>query len=240
MGFKSLFINSDESEVSKPKLTDVKHETTKFPVMESQVDDIFNTKSTSIAFPPTTQGAAPVVVLSNQASSEHINQFVEMYSKGFDGLNQPSYDFYEFYKAIVDSGGIDNPQMYVMAMTMGTSMDKGNTKARLLSQADFYINEINKVYNQYVATGNNKRQDLITQKASEAQSLESELTNLRGQFEAIANQIKSKEGNLSTIDGKYTPLIGELDSKLKANDFAKETIVLSIQKVKSGITNNLK
>jgi hypothetical protein len=238
MGFKSLFINSDEPEVSKPKITEVKHEINKFPVMDSQINDIFS-NGTSTGFPSATQTAAPVV-LNNQASSEHINQFVEMYHRGFDGLNQPSYDFYEFYKAIVDSGGIDNPQMYVMAMTMGTSMDKSNTKARLLSQADFYVNEINKVYNQYVSTGNSKRQDLITQKASEAQSLESELTNLRGQLEAIANQIKSKEGNLSTIDGKYTPLIGELDSKLRANDFAKETIVASIQKVKSGITNNLK
>lgn len=239
MGFKSLFINSDESEVSKPKITEVKHEINKFPVMDSQINDIFS-NNTNTGFPSATQAAAPVVALNNQASSEHINQFVEMYTRGFDGLNQPSYDFYEFYKAIVDSGGIDNPQMYVMAMAMGTSMDKGNTKARLLSQADFYVNEINKVYNQYVATGNSKRQDLITQKASEAQSLESELTNLRGQLEAIENQIKSKEGNLSTIDGKYTPLIGELDSKLKANDFAKDTIVASIQKVKSGITNNLK
>ncbi len=236
MGLKDLFINSDVSE--KSKNTEVKKETIKFPVLDSQVEDIFAAKTSSPTFPTFPQTSAPVQ--SVPVSNDHLTKFTEMYHNGFIGLNQPSYDFYEFYQAIMNSGGIDNPQMYAMAMTMGTSMDKTNSKDRLLSQADFYLNEINKVYNQYVTTGNNKRQDLITQKANEADSLQNDLVNLRGQLEAIENQIKSKESNLSLIDNKYSPLIGELESKLKANEIAKQSIASSIERVKTGISTHIK
>lgn len=238
MGFKSLFIN-DETDTTKPKATEVKKEVNKFPVLDSQVEDIFANKSSSAAFPTFPQGNTPVQS-APIVSNEHLAKFTEMYHNGFIGLNQPSYDFYEFYQAIMTSGGIDNPQMYAMAMTMGTSMDKNNSKDRLLTQADFYLNEINKVYNQYVTTGNSKRQDLVTQKANEAESLQNDLINLKGQLEAIANQIKSKESNLSLIDNKYGSLIGDIESKLKANEMAKESIASSIEKVKAGIANNIK
>lgn len=242
MGLKSLFIKDDTetAEVKPKKITEVKQESDRFPVMESQVEDIFSNKANTAPAPTIPINTNNSLNLGGQVSDVHLNQFIEMYQKGFDGLNQGGYDFYEFFKAIIDSGGIENAQMYTMAMSMGTSMDKTNNKSKLLSQADFYINEITKVFNQYVTTGTNKKDNLVTQKAQENQSLEMELTNLKGQLEAIQNQIKSKESQLSLIDNKYAPLISELDSKLHANEFAKERILQSILKVKNGITNFLK
>lgn len=225
MSFKNLFIvSNDEPEVKQPEQ---KVETTKFPTSQ-------DTPSFTPSFTPSNTPS------SGQPSEEQINKIFDSYQKGFNSLNQPGYDFFEFFQAIVNSNGIDNPQMYVMAMSMGTGMDSSNTKEKLISQADYYLGEINKVYNHNSATGTSKRQDLINQKESENRSLSDELTNLRTQLEAISNQIKTKESQLSLIDNKYTPIIGEVEGKLKANDIAKNRITSTITKVKNGINNNIK
>jgi hypothetical protein len=228
MGLKSLFFTDAESKEEKPISKQVMPETTTFPGSEPI--------KTQTYFPTSSTPSAPFQGADNQ----HLDAVVEMYEKGFDGLNQDGYDFYEFFKAIMNSGGENNPQMYQMAMTMGMAMDKTMTKTKLISQADFYINEINKVYNHYVSSGNSKKQELVNQKNQENQSLSAELTNLRQQLEALTNQIKSKEGQLSMIDNKYQPTINEIDSKLRANDSAKDKILSAITTVKNGINNNLK
>lgn len=230
MGLKDLFFVNEETDNKTPE-----------PKQETKVNvslNKFPTSQETPSFPPSnTPSNTPSF---GQANDEQINKILEMYQSGFNSLNQPGYDFFEFYQAIMTSGGVDNPQMYVMAMSMGSAMEPSNTKEKLISQADYYLNEINKVYDSYVNTGSSKRNTLIQQKESENRTLNDELSNLRSQLEAITNQIKSKENQLSLIDNKYQPQINEVDSKLKANDIAKDRIVSNIVKVKNGINNNIK
>jgi hypothetical protein len=127
-----------------------------------------------------------------------------------------------------------------MAFGMGTAMDKTITKDKLLMQSDFYITEINKVYNDYVVKGNGKRQEVINQKNHENESLLGELNLMRQQLEQLQIQISDRENKLSVIDSKYGPILNEVDSKIAANDLAKQKIVGSIEQVKNGIINNLK
>jgi hypothetical protein len=227
MNLKSLFFVDAATENTKPEVM----EPTKFPT---------NTAPTT--FPTTFPSSTPVPTQSfgNSASNPHLSTFIGAYEKCFDDANQAGYDFYEFFQAIMNSGGSDNPQMYVMAMSMGMAMDKTCNKSKLLTQADFYLNEINKVYSQIVASGNAKKQEYITQKDSENQNLTNELSNLRSQLEAIQNQIRSREAQLSLIDSKYVPLINEAEEKIQANEMAKNVITSNILKVKDGINNNLK
>jgi hypothetical protein len=164
---------------------------------------------------------------------------IEVYKSGFDSLNQNGYDFYEFYQAITQ-GGVNNPQIYPMAFTMANAMDKSVTKDKLIQTADFYLSEINKVYNDYVAKGNGKKQDLITQKNNENQALVTELSMMEQQLEALKTQIQDRQNKLNAIGGKYEPMISDVDNKLSANEMAKNQIVQSIEQVKTGIINNLK
>ena len=161
-----------------------------------------------------------------------------MYQKGFDSLNQPGYDFYEFYQAVMQAGPT-NPQIYAMALTMASAMDKSITKDKLVQQSEYYLAEINKVYQDYNSKGLSKKQDLTAQKQHENESLVGELSLLRQQLEAIQTQIADRENKLSVIDVKYAPMMVEVDSKLSANDMAKNKIVQSIEQVKNGIINNL-
>lgn len=233
-GLRNLFIIDESLDEKKPEQVETKPKNeTKFPSFDSAPP------STPV-FPTTPTQPVSKPMSFGQLSNEHLEKVVELYQNGFDNLNQQGYDFYEFFQAIVTSGGIDNPQMYVMAMSMGSAMDKTNSKEKLLTQADFYLNEINKVHTQYVTSGTNKRQELVVQKESENHNLTSELSNLKQQYEAIANQIKAKENQLSLIDNKYQPLISDIDAKLQANDVAKDTLTTNILKVKNGINNNIK
>ena len=127
-----------------------------------------------------------------------------------------------------------------MAFRFATANDKTITKDNLVQQDDFYIGKIQESYNNYVNSGNTKKQELLSQKATENQSLNGELSMLKEQLEAIQTQIIDRESKLSTIDSKYAVKITEIDSKLSANDIAKSKLVNSINQVKQGIINNVK
>lgn len=171
-------------------------------------------------------------------SNPYMEKTNKMYEEGFVKLNQPGYDFYEFYRAVT-KGGVDNPQVYEMALEMGTAMDSDVSKQALTSQADFYISKIVEAHGANSAGGSQKRDGLVQQKQMESANLSSELKNLRTQLESIQTQIGVKEAELSGIDNKYQTQIKEIEYKLIANDVVKDKYVSTINKVKSNIINFL-
>lgn len=237
MGLKDLFIVSDENANDQPKQEVVKPttSTTKFPTSETTEEPSSVFSAFGFGKTPTPPPATTPTTVSN----EHLQKAIELYQNGFDSLNQPGYDFYEFYQAVMQAGPT-NPQIYAMALTMASAMDKSITKDKLVQQSEFYLAEINKVYQDYNSKGLAKKQDLTAQKQHENESLVGELSLLRQQLEAIQTQIADRENKLSVIDVKYAPMMVEVDSKLSANDMAKNKIVQSIEQVKNGIINNIK
>lgn len=240
MGFRDYFINSDENKTT-PEVKVVKENKllTKFPT------------TTPTTTPTETSGGlfgngglfggnkATVQPTSVDVSNEHLQKAIDIYNKGFESLNQNGYDFYEYYQAVMH-GGVDNPQIYSMAFAMGSAMDKTISKEKLLQQSEFYTSSINNVYNENLAKGNAKKEELLNQKTNENQNLINELNSLQQQLEAINIQITDRKNKLNAIDGKYAPLISETESKIAANDIAKNQLVQSIELVKTGIINNLK
>jgi hypothetical protein len=234
MSWKDYFINSEtkNTEVnSSEQKTNVQNEVaTKFPDTKTQTNNNFS-------FSQVSQHAEKQSSLT--ISNELASKFFDAYENAFEKLNQDGYDFFEFFQTVMH-GDINNNQTYVMAFGMGKAMDKNLTKEKLLSQSDYYINELMSLYNKNVAEGNQKKQDLINKKTSENQNLTSELSSLKQQLEGIQIQIQDREKKLSLIDSKYEPQITERDSKLMANDYAKNKIISTIETVKQGINNNLK
>jgi hypothetical protein len=234
MAWKNLFLTGDEKKTETETTTkvDPKKETTlKFPTSEPQMQ-----QSPSFGFNQTSSVQAQP---SGQLSQELVAKFFEAYENAFNELNQPGYDFFEFFQAIIN-GDINNAQFYNMAFAMGKGMDKTITKEKLLSQSDYYITELTKLYDKNVNDGTQKKADAIKQKENENQSLSNELNSLRQQFSEIQMKIKEKESSLSLIDSKYQPKIEKYDASLMANDFAKNKILSTIETVKQGISNNLK
>jgi hypothetical protein len=233
MNLKSWFVTDAEESAPAPSVEQTQSQTTKFPTAETP------SQASSFSF-PTTPAPSPIpTYVPVGVTQEHLNNALEVYEKGFDSLNQPGYDFYEFFQAVMNAGA-DNPQIYQMAFMMGTGMDKTITKDKLVEQSNFYIAEITKVYNEYVAKGNAKKQETIDLKTNENQSLVGELDLMRQQMEALKTQIADREMKLQAIDGKYGPKLQEIEGKLAANDMAKNKVIQSIEQVKNGIVINLK
>ena len=217
--------------------------TTKFPTVATSEAPVASTTSfpQPVATPlfnptpvtPVFGTTAPVV------SDEHLLKALELYQKGFDNLNQPGFDFYEFFQSVI-TGGVDNSAVYAMAFQMATAMDKSITKDKLTSQADFYVSEIQKVYEDYLSKGNAKKEEVQSLKLNENQSLAGEVENIQHQIESLTIQLQDRKAKLMAIDGKYNPQLSEIDSKLAANNIAKDRILSSIQQVKQGIINNVK
>lgn len=226
--FKNLiFADSENSNPTTPS----KEESVK-------VVEVVNTTPVNIPTTPQMPQTTPLASTVN-VNQEHLNKAIELYEKGFDSLNQDGFDFYEFFQS-VSQGGINNPQIYTMAYAMGMAMDKTISKDKLMNQADFYVTEITKVYDDYVLRGNEKKEVLLKQKESENQTLTNELTMFQQQLEALQIQIADRQTKLQAINGKYQPQLDEVESKLNANTIAKNKVVEAIQTVKTGINVNIK
>lgn len=239
MGLKSLFINDEESN-DKSTTSAPQKQTDNSVVFKDTTEEnsapffSFNQEKTVIPTPTSTSTfQVPVEV-----SAEYMQKTFEMYQSGFESLNKDGFDFYEFYQSVMQ-GGPTNPQVYVMAFNMGSIMDKSLSKEKLISDADYYIGEITKVYNDNVTKGNAKKESLLQQKDAENKNLSGELLMMEEQLEALKVQIDDRKKKISDIDNKYSPQITEFENKLGANKLAKDKIVDSIELVKQGISTNI-
>ena len=193
--------------------------------------------TTSVSF-PTNSFNKPLTVDTNSCGP-YLDSIMEMYEKGFDSLNQDGYDFYEYFKGIIAAGASNNAA-YSMAFNMAKSMDNSVNKTTLLSQSEYYLNEIKTVHLGYVNNGDSKRKTLESNKINEESQLKTDLNNLQVEIDKLTTLKLSKEHELSTIDNKYSTELNEIECKIMENDVAKDKIVSSIELVVNGIKNNLK
>ncbi len=223
--WKSLFVNEGANESIT---TEASSKSTNFPK-----DDNSNTK-----FPNqnTIEESSPVP--SNTVNNSVLDTVVEMYQSGFDSLNMPGYDFYEFFKAI-KAVNSNEPSVYQMAMTMAQLSDPKTSNESLLKSADFYIDEINKVHKQYAEKGNFKREQIKDNQLKEKDKLVSEISILEKQIIELQTKISNKKIKLETTDSSLLSEILSIEQKIAANDIAKAKILETIKTVMDGIKKNL-
>ena len=218
--WKGLFVNDEgspqekEVETSSEKITSFPSETnsnTKFPQQVSMPTSIDNSV---------------------------LGTVVEMYEAGFESLNKPGYDFYEFFKAIKAVGSND-ASVYKMAFTMASGVDKNVTKASLLEQSNFYIKEIDKVHQQYQSKGNAKKTQIQSGLKTKKTTLSTEVSQLEKQILQLQTQISEKKNQLLSIDSNLITDVSDIEQKIVANDLAKTKILDTIGAVVEGIKNNL-
>lgn len=212
--WKSLFIKETGNETQKVE-----------PVIEKNV-----VPESKVTFPTmNTNEAVPNEVLS---------KVIEMYEKGFDSLNRPGYDFYEFFKAVMVTDP-NNPQSYLMAYTMASSMDKAITKTALLSGGEFYLTEISKVYTKYDEEGKAIKNKLINEQKDEKERLQLYIKTTQDKIAALQAELEQKTNLLLNYDHSNSGKIQAVDQKIIANNLAKDRITQKISQVISGINKNI-
>jgi hypothetical protein len=226
--FKSLFIKTDdeEEEVEKKPLSTGSFS---FPV------DSRSNEATPAFTPTPTPPPAPTI------SDPVISEVIKVYESGLESINMPGYDFFEFYQS-VNIAGSDSEQAYKMAYQIAKTMDKAITPEKLGHDAEFYISKINEVYSQYVSQGQAKLNGIQDKKSAEKSTLTGEIDQatrridaLRAELTQLEAAIADKKTKLSKIDESYYSQEKSIKEKLSANDFAKQSSIEKINKVKEGI-----
>ncbi len=220
--WKGLFINDEISEGEKPI------ETTSAPTSSNSFPESGKSFSKFPVHPPK----------ATLVSDSVLTTIIEMYESGFESLNKPGYDFYEFFKAIKAVGSND-PSVYKMAFTMAQGVDSNVSKNSLLTQADFYIKEIEKVHKQYQNQGNSKKSKILSTQKNRKDTLSTEISDLEKKLIEIQNQISVKKDLLQSVDADMVSEVSEIDQKIVANDKARSKILETISAVVEGIKNNI-
>jgi hypothetical protein len=237
MGLIDLFVKPDENEKKESEQTKESSKF-KFPSQNQTTQEPSNNIASFIGFSKTNQ-TPQVTTTSGAPTQEQIAKALGIYEQGLKSLKQSGYDFQDFYDALTDEDKA-NPSAYQMALRFASKYDKSITKDSLVQSGDFYISKVVENYNNFVASGNAKKQDVLNQKTNEAQSLNNELGMLQQQLVALQAQITDRQNKINNIDGKYASILSELDAKLAANEIAKNQVVQSLEHVKQGIINNVK
>lgn len=232
-----IFADSGDEKEKKVDTPEAGRKTfkSKFPSSEP-IEDTPKAAAFKSSFPTTSKVEA--ITPDNPSCGPHLDKIMAMYEKGFDNLNQDGYDFYEYFKAVVQVG-VNNPEMYKMAFTMAKTMEPNVSKTSLIDQSKFYVNEITTVHKHYVQTGESKRTEMLRLKGSEESTLQQEVLDIGAEIQRLTSLKSQKEGELSTIDSKYASEITDIECKLMANDMARDSIVGSINKVVKGINDNI-
>ena len=220
--WKGLFINDENASEDN---------TSEIVVPETSTNSFPETTSSSSKFPEHTSHVTTTI------NNDTLSGIIEMYESGFDSLNQPGYDFYEFFKAI-KAVGTNDPSIYKMALTMAKSVDAKVSKKTLLSEANFYVKEIEKVHKRYASQGVKKKNQILSNQKTQKSTLSSEISALEKNLMEIQNQISVKKNQLQSLDNNSTDL-SDIDQKIIANDAAKSKILETIVTVVNGIKNNL-
>lgn len=213
--WKSLFINEDSDQTKKEEAKPASiPQTNKFP------DAVASQNS------------------SNNFSNPFLEEILEVYQKGFEGLNVEGFDFFEMYKS-VNAVGVTNPQSYQMAFTMGKTINSNLSKEFLLDKSKYYLTEIEKVYEKYNITGNSKKSDLNLKITQEKKDLSKSIEDLGAQIAHLQKELESKKLELDRIDTNNAQEFSELQLKIEANNLAKQRIQDSINQVITGINQYL-
>jgi len=216
--WKSLFVNDNDSPstssvISKEEPVSLNTEN-KFP---QQIEQTYTTDSLTNPF---------------------LKEIFEVYDKGFESLNEPGFDFFELYKSVLVVG-VTNPQSYQMAFAMGKSINSDLTKDFLLQKANFYIAEIEKVYEKYNGVGKSKKQELDNNITKDKYNLSKSISDLESSIVQLQKELEVKKAELQKMDPANRKELTEIQLKIEANDLAKEKILASINTVITGINQYL-
>lgn len=187
-----------------------------------------------ISFQPVATTVQPIINQEYLNCEPHMANILAKYEQGFESLNLPGYDFFEFFSAVMLAGP-ENPQVYDMAFVMGKSMDATLTKEKLIKDADYYLGELQKVYETFKNEGESVLKKIKTDKDMSSNELVSRVEMIKSQIEGLTNELNNANSELMTLDSKFEPQMIEIQCKLKANEVASQTLSGKIKLVKNNI-----
>lgn len=228
MDFKSLFINSDENE--KPKQKEV-------------VNTGFRSMPTSSPSIPTQSfggvTSSPQPISTDSESQKILETIKKTYENGFESLNKPGYDFYEYFKSIKSINGTSSDH-YMMAFTLGKSMMENLSSESLSTDGQFYLDELNKAYTSFDNEGKFALGKLSSSRDEEKKEITKNIDSLHEQITQLQLQLDEQTLKFNSIDMKFEKQMNDTQLKLQINDQVKNELTNEIGMVITNIKNFIK
>lgn len=199
---------------------------------------VTSTNQPVVSMPSTVPQAAATPKSTFNSNSVANADLLEVYEKGFAGLNKEGYDFFEMYQAIMTVGN-HNADTYKMALAMGKAIKPDLSSDFLVQKGQEYIREIEKVHQGYAQTGAQKHAQIAKQMQTEKANLELSVVNLEQQLAKIQSNLQEQKKQLANVNDSFAPAMAEIEAKILANDSAKDKLLQSINQVLTGIKQHL-
>ncbi len=194
------------------------------------------------------QGSSNPVPPSSQTTLP--NDFVEdlrnRFKKVLEEKNQAGFDFYEFSMMLLRSSSNPSSEQFKTAFEGAKMLNPNCTNQFLLSSADFYKKELQTAYQNTVQTGEQKKQSINTEKATEQKqlnadlgSIDQNLTKLKQEILNLEKLKAEKTSALQGIDNKFNDKLQEIEQKIIATATAKDGVLTDILLIENGVKNYL-
>jgi len=175
---------------------------------------------------PTTPVSSAVISTDNSLVAEIGSKYEDILKR----LNKDGIDFFEYFTGVAKMGG--GPNDYKAMFIAIQTMDPDMSIQQLTSDAEFYIEEIQKESSNITAAGKRKLETLDHEKNSKRKSLTTDVYKLQKELTKIQNELTQKENELSNLDQVYGGKITKTQAKLEANKRAVDIICSKINVVK--------
>ncbi len=171
--------------------------------------------------------------------SKIMNKVLATYSKGFEALNIPGFDLFEFYDGIKAAGATDQSG-YKMAFAFACSSNPSLTVDYLLQTGEQYITQINQKKDEFKKNGKAKKTQLLTQQKQEQKTLTDDIAKFDKQIAKLEKERDQKRLNLNNIDQKYLTQLNEVSMTIAASDTVSGTITSELRTTLNRINQHLK
>lgn len=250
--YKSL-LEDDGSPSNKPKEENV------VPVEKSSGSSTFPTQITNDVYNQTTQKmddyistqpthSSPIYVpnmpkvdvpIPNpvnhlQNCDNEVKSVLGVYEKMLADNNQDGYDFFEFYKTIMENDP-NNIPLYQMVFNIAKSVDKNITSDKLKSSAEYYLKLIIDSFTNFDNECTIRLNQLDAEKEKRKVDLTDRLKTLETQMQDIKTEIEYNLKTLGNIDNEYAEKIEANNCFKYANTVIKDKMVESLSLVKNNI-----
>lgn len=189
--------------------------------------------TTAVPDPAAQSFATPV-----SAAPTDVKQMKVKVLEILEKINQPGLDFFEVWNAAAELGGV-NATSVKAAFTSLKYVDKSLDKAKLISSAESYVEELRKIIDKESSQKQQQKENLQQNQVTEKASLTDEIAQLEENIKTLQAKLAASQKALKEINNKYEPLLKDIDDKIAIGQTAVNEVITDIRNTINIIETNI-
>jgi hypothetical protein len=184
----------------------------------------------------------PLMSSIGTPDSALIDDLMVRFQKLIEEKNQPGFDFFEYSAMVLGVSQTPTPDHFKMAYQGAKVMNTSVSKQQLAESAKFYKQTLENAYLDTVRKGEEKRNAVAQQQATEQKQLNADVDSINKQiadFEKKIADLKAaqtqRSNQIATLAEKFAPQIADVELKLNATTAAKDRVLERLLLIEEGL-----